>query len=137
MERIRLLQEKIKEKTGKDVKINLFGKSKKFLILKKKINFYIKDHASDKKDNINLDSILNQPFKADDNESSKEITEKPINSFDLPPPPSKDQILGNVEEIKKQYFQQTDDWNRHLDASKRDAEEKLNQMLSKYKKADN
>ena len=26
MERIRLLQEKIKEKTGKDVKINLFGK---------------------------------------------------------------------------------------------------------------
>jgi hypothetical protein len=26
MERIRLLQEKIKQKTGKDVKINLFGK---------------------------------------------------------------------------------------------------------------
>lgn len=29
MERIRLLQEKIKEKTGKDVKINLMGNSKK------------------------------------------------------------------------------------------------------------
>jgi hypothetical protein len=27
MERIRLLQEKIKEKTGKDVKINLFGEN--------------------------------------------------------------------------------------------------------------
>lgn len=33
MERIRLLQEKIKEKTGKDVKINLFGK-----LLKKKLD---------------------------------------------------------------------------------------------------
>ena len=28
MERIRLLQEKIKEKTGKDVKINLLGRLK-------------------------------------------------------------------------------------------------------------
>ncbi|CAF0828677.1 unnamed protein product [Brachionus calyciflorus] len=120
MERVRLLQEKIKEKTGKDVKINIF------------------DSASDKKDNLNIESLLNQPFKTGENDQgSQEITEKPINSLDLPPPPSKDQILGNVEEIKKQYFQQTDEWNRHLDSSKRDAEEKLNQMLSKYKKADN
>jgi hypothetical protein len=52
----------------------------------------------------------------------------------LPPPPSKDQILGSVEQIKKQYWQQVDDWNKHLDESKRDADEKLNKMLNQYKK---
>jgi len=46
MERIKLLQEKIKEKTGKDVKINLFEKEK----------------TSDEQ--LNLNTIINQPFKA-------------------------------------------------------------------------
>lgn len=32
MERIRLLQEKIKEKTGKDVSINVFGKFKNIFL---------------------------------------------------------------------------------------------------------
>ncbi|RNA02600.1 E3 ubiquitin- ligase BRE1-like 2-like [Brachionus plicatilis] len=117
MERIRLLQEKIKEKTGKNVTINLY------------------DNKNDKKDN--LDALLNDPFKTGGNNSGHEISEKPINSLDLPPPPSKDQILGDVEEIKKQYFQQKDDWNRHLDSSKREADEKLNEMLNKYKQAEN
>ena len=46
MERIKLLQEKIKEKTGKDVKINLFEKEKP------------------NEEQLNLNTIINQPFKA-------------------------------------------------------------------------
>lgn len=80
-----------------------------------------------------MDALLNDPFKTGGNNSGHQISEKPISSLDLPPPPSKDQILGDVEEIKKQYFQQKDDWNRHLDSSKREADEKLNEMLNKYK----
>ncbi len=32
-------------------------------------------------------------------------------NFQLPLPPSRDQILGNLEEIKQQYKQQEKDWN--------------------------
>jgi hypothetical protein len=63
-----------------------------------------------------------------------EITEKPLSNFDLPPPPSKEQILGNIEQIKKQYWQQVDEWNKHMDTSKRDADERLTKMLAQYKK---
>ena len=143
LERVRLLQEKIKEKTGQDVKVN------------------IPDMVSDKdKNDVNLNPIVNQPIngvsyqlelffifsnilhlplkshlktKDGKNKGSQEITEKPINSYDLPPPPSRDQILGNVERIKQDYFEQTENWNKHLDASKRDADERLNKVLSQYK----
>jgi hypothetical protein len=50
----------------------------------------------------------------------------------LPPPPSKDQILGNVKKIEEQYRQQVDDWNKHLDSSKKEADQRLNQMLAQY-----
>jgi hypothetical protein len=65
--------------------------------------------------------------------NTHEIHEKPISSYDLPPPPSRDQILGNVEKIKQQYFKQVEDWNKQMHSSKREADEKLNKMLAKYK----
>jgi vacuolar-type H+-ATPase subunit C/Vma6 len=65
---------------------------------------------------------------------AQDITEKPLSNFDLPPPPSKEQILGNIEQIKKQYWQQVDEWNKHMDTSKRDADERLTKMLAQYKK---
>ena len=52
--------------------------------------------------------------------------------YELPPPPSKDQILGDIEEIKQQYREQTDGWNKHLDDSRREADERLQKMLSQY-----
>ena len=57
-----------------------------------------------------------------------------MSSFELPPIPSKDQILGNLEKVKEQYFEQVDNWNKHMDESKRKADEKLQKMLSQYKK---
>jgi len=44
--------------------------------------------------------------------------------------------LGNVEQIKQQYWQQVEGWNKHLDSSKKEADERLNKMLAQYKKAD-
>lgn len=82
-----------------------------------------------------MDSLLNDPFKMGGNNSNHQINEKPVNSLDLPPPPSKDQILGDVEKIKQQYYEQKDDWNKHLDLSKKEADEKLNEMLNKYKQS--
>ena len=69
--------------------------------------------------------------------NTHEIHEKPISSYDLPPPPSRDQILGNVEKIKQQYFKQVEDWNKQMDSSRREADEKLNKMLAKYKNSAN
>lgn len=82
-----------------------------------------------------MDSFINQPFGMPESEhSSREIAEKPLSNYDLPPPPSKDQILGNVDKIKKQYWEQVDEWNKHLDESRREADEKLNKMLNQYRK---
>jgi hypothetical protein len=84
-----------------------------------------------------LSSALNANSKTEEN-TSHDISEKPLASYDLPPPPSKDQILGNVKKIEEQYRQQVDDWNKHLDSSKKEADERLNQMLAQYtnKKSD-
>ena len=57
-----------------------------------------------------------------------------MSSYELPPIPSKDLILGNLEKVKKQYFEQVDNWNKHMDESKREADNKLQQMLAQYKK---
>lgn len=54
-------------------------------------------------------------------------------NFQLPLPPSRDQILGNLEEIKQQYKQQEKDWNILLKNSKRTADEKLKKLLEQYK----
>ena len=55
-------------------------------------------------------------------------------SYELPPPPSKEQILGNVKKIEQQYRRQKTDWNNFMDTSKRDADERLNQMLAQFQK---
>lgn len=47
-----------------------------------------------------------------------------------------DQILGNVERIKQSYFNQNEEWNRTLEESKRDADEKIKQILSQYQPKD-
>ena len=60
------------------------------------------------------------------------VYEKPINNNDLPPPPSRDLLLGNIEEIKQQYRQQVQGWNSHLDEGRREADERLKKMLQMY-----
>ena len=64
-----------------------------------------------------------------------EIEEKPVSIGDLPPPPSKDEILGNIERIKQQYWNQVDEWNKTLDSAKREADEKLQKILAQHKAA--
>ena len=63
-----------------------------------------------------------------------EIHETSVASYELPPPPSKEQILGNVKKIEQQYRRQKTDWNNFMDTSKRDADERLNQMLAQFQK---
>lgn len=63
---------------------------------------------------------------------TNDIEEKPINNNELPPPPSRDLLLGNIEEIRQQYRQQVQDWNSHLDEGRREADERLKKMLEMY-----
>jgi len=132
-ERINLLKIKIKEKTGKDVDVNLFNVvpakdlTEGDTVLEKvnsdanKINQEIGDNKdADKKSNAN----------DDDAASNKNV--KREETMDLPPPPSKDQILGDIEQIKAQYREQTEGWNKHLDDSRREADERLQKMLAQH-----
>ena len=43
---------------------------------------------------------------------SLEILEKPLSDLELLPPPTKEQILGDVEQTKSVSRRQTDDWNK-------------------------
>jgi hypothetical protein len=61
-----------------------------------------------------------------------EIKEKPIALAELPPPPSRDQILGNVEIIKQKYRQDVDEMNKNLESNKREADERLQKLLEQY-----
>ena len=66
----------------------------------------------------------NEKIEIDENEL--------MNRFELPPPPSHEKIMGNLEEIKKEYRENTKGWNKHLDDSRKQADEKLLAALSKY-----
>jgi len=119
MERIKLMQEKIKEKTGKSINI--------------KIHDTERDATK-----LDFNPIPNQPMPINGGDMSTptvafEIDEKPISIGDLPPPPSKDEILGNIERIKQQYWNQVDEWNKTLDSAKREADEKLQKILAQHK----
>ena len=47
------------------------------------------------------------------------------------PPASK---VTDIEEVKQQYRDQTEEWNKHLDDSKRMADERLQKLLDKHNK---
>lgn len=112
-ERVRLFTEKIKEKTGKDVNINLYENMK-----------------SEKTTMMNAN---NTSFGIGNNNTAQtDIAEKPINKNELPPPPNRDLLLGNIEEIRQQYRQQVQNWNSHLDEGRREADERLKKMLEMY-----
>lgn len=125
-ERIKLLQIKIKDKTGKDVNVNLFN------VVPEK-NLTENDSVLEK---VNSDANkINEEVKnpeEDDKESDKNVSSVQIG--DLPPPPSKDQILGDIEQIKRQYREQTEGWNKHLDDSRREADERLQKLLAQHSK---
>ena len=53
--------------------------------------------------------------------------------FDLPLPPSRDQILIHVEQIKQRYKQQEEEWNKLLSKSRQSADDRLNNILESYK----
>lgn len=40
----------------------------------------------------------------------------------------------DIKEAKDLYREQTDNWNRHLDGSRREADDRLQKILDKYKK---
>jgi len=67
-------------------------------------------------------------------EADEAINESTGEKFNLPPPPSMDQILGDIEEIKARYREQTEGWNKHLDDSRREADERLQKMLAQHSK---
>lgn len=123
-ERIKLLQVKIKDKTGKDVNVNLFN-----VVPEKNLT---ENDAVLEKVNSDASKIEDQ---IDDKKENAKTNGKTTGSVDdLPPPPSKDQILGDIEEIKKQYREQTEGWNKHLDDSRREADERLQRMLAQHSK---
>ena len=39
---------------------------------------------------------------------------------------------GDIEVIKKEYREQTEGWNKHLNDSRKEADEKLKRMLSNF-----
>ncbi len=80
------------------------------------------------------DSATETDNKKDLVESEKEEAKKNGEDFNLPPAPSMDQILGDIEEIKARYREQTEGWNKHLDDSRREADERLQKMLAQHSK---
>ena len=69
--------------------------------------------------------------KPDD--STKLNKSSSLSSFQLPLPPSKNQILDNLEDIKQQYREQEKEWNILLNNSKKQADEKLKKFLEQHK----
>ncbi len=67
-----------------------------------------------------------------DKTKAADIKEKPVSIGDLPPPPSKDQIMGNIQFIKQKYQQTTNEFEKNREESKREAEEKLQKILAQY-----
>ena len=41
---------------------------------------------------------------------------------------------GDIEQIKRQYREQTERWNKHLDDSRREADERLQKLLAQHSK---
>lgn len=103
LERIRLLHEKINEKTGKKFNLSLF---------KKEIN--------KKKDECKPN--FNSPFIFGNiNGLSKSLAEFDVllTPDELQPMPSKDQILGDAQQIKFQYRKLIANWNQQFNKSKK------------------
>lgn len=124
-ERIKLLQIRIKEKTGQDVNVNLFN------VVPEK-NLAENDAVLEK---VNSDANkIEQEIGGTEEKKEEKKSKTPVPDYELPPPPSKDQILGDIEQIKKQYREQTEGWNKHLDDSRREADERLQKMLAQHSK---
>lgn len=113
-ERIKLLQEKIRETFSKDVNLETL------------------DMLSTEKDDQLVQNLNAEMEKNKEKLGTSLISEPTGLEFDLPPPPSKEQLLGDVEEIKKEYRKQTDNWNKHLEDSRNEADLKLQRMLSSF-----
>lgn len=121
-ERIKLLTIRIKDKTGQDVNVNLFN-----VVPEKNLT----------ENDAVLEKVNSDANKIESQETPKEQKENNVvllPEYELPPPPSKDQILGDIEQIKKQYREQTEGWNKHLDDSRREADERLQKLLAQHSK---
>lgn len=115
LERIRLLQEHIKTTLNKEINLETLDKI-----------------GAD-----NADSLVEKCNNEDEATKAKlivdsENTDKMQKVFELPPPPSKEQLLGDIEVIKKEYREQTEGWNKHLEESRNLADDKLKRMLSHF-----
>lgn len=122
-ERIKILQIKIKERFNKDVDVNLFD------VVPKK-NLIQNDTVLEKV--YSNSNVINQKINGQKDESGSE--NRPNSTYEMPPPPSKEQILGDIEEIKAKYKEQTEGWNKHLDESRRDADYRLQKLLAQHSK---
>jgi len=75
-------------------------------------------------------NVINQDIRSNNSNGPT----RPGSTYDMPPPPSKEQILGDIEEIKEKYREQTKGWNKHLDESRREADERLQKLLAQHSK---
>lgn len=146
-ERIRLLTLKIKEKTGKDVNVELFNVvpdkdiTENDTVLEKvnsdanKISEEIEKYENeDEKGGAKGGKAAEEMNQNNEPENEPENNSANIVDYSLPPPPSKDQLLGDIEQIKAQYREQTQGWNKHLDESRREADERLQKLLAQHSK---
>ena len=66
-------------------------------------------------------AIENSAASGATSSESEEKSENPIKTIEM-------------DQIKQEYRDQTDNWNRHLDDSKRKADAKLQKMLAQHSK---
>lgn len=159
-ERIRLLQKKVKEKMGKNLNINVIdmvsGKEStnlslilspqpKLIVVVRKLKiryknhiyltiFFIKNEANeDKKISEINEETPTKPIEPKMTKSLTMIRSSTLTSFQLPLPPSRNQMLDNIEDIKQQYKEQEKEWNILLNNSKKAADEKLKKFLEQHK----
>lgn len=55
-------------------------------------------------------------------------------ALNLPLPPSRDQILVDVEQIKNRFKQQEEEWGLLLNQSRQNADDRLNTILLSHEK---
>ena len=86
------------------------------------------------------DPLLSTLMSKDNNDSDMADILQPArpesryNQLNLPLPPSREQILIDVEQIKQRFKQQEEQWNFMLSRSRTDADERLNNILITHEK---
>lgn len=95
------------------------------------IFFLFVEHLGETSDTL-VDKMITEEETNNKKLENPDLLAETAASFELPPPPSREQILGDVEEIKKTYQKTTENWNKHMEDSRNEADMKLQRMLSQF-----